>query len=186
MICLDEYLLRKTKQKAESVLDPVSVFKKLCKGHLFNENILHVLDAFEQYLEDGIFKEHVSALLDLIDKAADDGYIMNYADKLESYYMYFNGKKEEAYWTHPKTIRVGNTYSMIVVNFLNLELSKPMLYTVCISGSSVEVSIYEAGTEQHMINTIHNGLIRWSIDYNTNDINDVEKFKDSANKRLGI
>ena len=186
---ISEYLLSKNK-KTNASLDPMDVFIKLCgnKKNVYSHlHILNAIDSLEYHLENEKFKTHVDALLDIIEKAVDDGYAMNYASAIKGYFMNQDGSTENYLNNHQKTIILGNPLNTsIFVDFLNLELPKPILCAVTLSDIEFEMSISEANSEQQMVTNMHNGLLSWDIDYNSELTNDVEKFKKAINKRLGL
>ena len=185
---ISEYLLSKNK-KTNASLDPMDVFIKLCgnKKNVYNhQHILSIIDSLEYYLKNEKFNTHVDALLDIIEKAIDNGYIMNYASAIKGYYTNPDGSTEH-YFNHQKTIIVGNPVNTsIFVDFLNLELPKPILCAVTLSDIEFEMAIAEANNYHLMVTNMHNGLLSWDIDYNSELTNDVEKFKKTINKRLGL
>ena len=177
---INEFLLDKAHPKADTSLDPMYVFKRLCKGGPgLKQNILKVIDVFDQYLEYKKLNEHVAYVLEIIDEAIDKGYKMNYANSLEEYWENKYGE-QESYDEDSKTIRVGTPQGGIVINFVNFYMLS--VCTIHIYNETVEMYAASYNDFAHMMSNLKYG-IRWELKYK---FDNIEKFKKEIKKVIGL
>ena len=169
-----------------------NLFKKLSHNRLdkLTPNMNAALDDFTKFtrLENDMLKEHILYILKAIDKAIEEGYILDYNDDIDSYYKYPDGTKE-IYLENTKTISINDRYDELYINFV--DMSRLMIYRIKMSETEIEVTIYHSGiygknSFDIFIDSINGGGLKWEIDYSTDVKPDIERFKETLNKRLGL
>lgn len=181
---INEYLLGKNKIKGTSYIEPKTIYNKLSKGkHLMN--LKDFFDSVEKYLKNGERKDHMIYLLDVIDKAIDEGYILNNAKQLTNYYEDTKNEKH-GWWDDTKAVMFINHYGDLVINFA--DMSKLTLLTINVKKDTNEFEVYVAiGYKfESMLDNLKTGFFSWELDYDTSITPEIEKFKETINKRLGL
>lgn len=184
MININEYLLGKNKIKGASYIEPKTIYDKLSKGtHLMK--LYNFFDSVEKYLENGERKAHMIYLLDVIDKAIDAGYILNNAKQLTNYYE-DNKNEKHGWYEDTKAVRFANPYGDLVINFV--DMTKLTVFCIDVKSETGEFEVYAAKSQKYesMLNNLKTDYFAWELDYDTSITPEIEKFKETINKRLGL